>query len=71
MEIGLTESAGGTVERIPGVASAVEAAEATPVAEPGLSGKEAQASAVSRIAGPASEMRLTMGVSRDYSIAFS
>jgi hypothetical protein len=61
MEMGLTESAGGKVERIPGVAVAASAAEGVTVAEPGLSGKDAQASVASRRERLASEMGLAMG----------
>jgi hypothetical protein len=71
MEMGLTESAGGKVDRAPGADVAAPAAEAVTGGAAGLSGKEAQASVMSVIARPAREMGLAMGVRRDYSIASS
>jgi hypothetical protein len=61
MEMGLAESAGGNVDKDPGVAVATPAAEGVPVTPTGLSGKEAQASVVSRIAKMAGEMGLAIG----------
>jgi len=59
--MGLTESAGGTVDRAAEVAGAAPAAEDVTGTAARPSGKEAQASDVSRIARPANERGLGMG----------
>ena len=61
MEMGLTESAGGREDGDPGVAVAAAAADGVTGTVPGPSGKEAQASVVSRIAMPAGDMVLAIG----------
>jgi len=71
MEMGLTESAGGKVDRGPGADGAALVAEAVTAGPTGLSGNEAQASVMSEIARPAREMGLAMRVKRDYSMAFT